>query len=55
MIGLDHLAFLIAAGVVAGVAGLGLWMPVVFVLASIVGVFVHMQEINLPAVELQSP
>ena len=52
VIGLDHLAFLIAAGVVAGVAGLGLWMPVVFVLASIVGVFVHMQEINLPAVEL---
>ena len=52
VIGLDHLAFLIAAGVVAGVAGLGLWMPVVFVLASIVGVFVHMQDINLPAVEL---
>jgi urease accessory protein len=52
VIGLDHLAFLIAAGVVAGVAGLGLWMPVVFVLASILGVFVHMQDVNLPAVEL---
>ena len=52
VIGLDHLAFLIAAGMVAGVAGLGLWMPVVFVLASIAGVLVHMQEINLPAVEL---
>jgi urease accessory protein len=52
VIGLDHLAFLIAAGVVAGVAGLGLWMPVVFVAASIFGVVIHMQEINLPGVEL---
>jgi urease accessory protein len=52
VIGLDHLAFLIAAGVVAGVAGLGLWMPMVFVAASIVGVGIHMQEVNLPAVEL---
>jgi urease accessory protein len=52
VIGLDHLAFIVAAGIVAAIAGLGLWMPVVFVTASILGVFVHMQEINLPAVEL---
>ena len=52
VIGLDHLAFIVAAGVIAGVAGLGLWMPVVFVAASILGVFVHLQEINLPAVEI---
>lgn len=52
VIGLDHLAFLIAAGVIAGVAGLRLWMPAVFVVASIVGVFIHVQEFNLPAVEL---
>jgi len=52
VIGLDHLAFIVAAGIVAAIAGLGLWMPVVFVAASILGVFVHMQEINVPAVEL---
>ncbi len=52
VIGLDHLAFIVAAGVVAGIAGLGLWMPVVFVVASIFGVSIHLQEVNLPAVEL---
>jgi urease accessory protein len=52
VIGLDHLAFILAAGVVAGVAGLGLWMPVVFVVASILGVSIHLQAVNLPAVEL---
>jgi urease accessory protein len=52
VIGLDHLAFIVAAGLVAGVAGLGLWMPAVFVVASILGVVVHMQEINLPAAEI---
>jgi urease accessory protein len=52
VIGLDHLAFIVAAGLVAGIARLGLWTPVVFVVASICGVFVHMQEIDLPAAEL---
>jgi urease accessory protein len=52
VIGLDHLAFIVAAGVIAGIAGLGLWMPVVFVVASILGVSIHLQEVNLPAVEL---
>src|SRR5688572_14982604 len=52
VIGLDHLAFIVAAGVVAGVAGLGLWMPVVFVAASILGVFAHMQAINVPGAEM---
>jgi urease accessory protein len=52
VIGLDHLAFIVAAGIVAGIAGLGLWMPAVFVLASILGVVVHLQEIDLPAAEI---
>jgi urease accessory protein len=52
VIGLDHLAFIVAVGVIAGVAGLGLWMPVVFVAASILGVFVHMQEITIPGFEI---
>ena len=52
VIGLDHLAFIVAAGVVAGIAGLGLWMPAVFVAASIIGVFIHIQEIDRPATEV---
>lgn len=52
VIGLDHLAFIVAAGLIAGVARLGIWMPIVFVVASIAGVFIHVQEINLPLVEL---
>ena len=56
VIGLDHLAFIVAAGVIAGAAGLGLWMPAVFVAASIFGVFVFTRlrisrpDSNWPAV-----
>jgi urease accessory protein len=52
VIGLDHLAFIVAAGLVAGVAHLGIWIPIVFVVASIAGVFVHVQGVDLPLVEL---
>ena len=52
VIGLDHLAFIVAAGVVAGAAGLGLWLPVLFVAVSILGVVVHLQAIDLPLAEL---
>ena len=51
VIGLDHLGFLIAAGLVAGVAGLGLAMPVAFVAASLIGVAVHVQEVDIPLAE----
>jgi len=52
VIGLDHLAFIVAVGLVAGVARLGTWLPIVFVVASIVGVLVHLQDVDLPLVEL---
>jgi urease accessory protein len=52
VIGLDHLAFIVAAGVIAGVAGLGFAVPLAFVVASILGVAVHLMEWNIPAVEL---
>lgn len=52
VVGLDHLAFLVGAGLIAGVLGLGLWVPAVFALASILGVAIHLMEINLPLVEL---
>src|SRR5690606_8881131 len=51
VIGLDHLAFLIAAGVAAGAAGLGLWLPILFVAASIGGVVLHLQAVDLPVAE----
>jgi urease accessory protein len=52
VIGIDHLAFLLAVGVAVGVAGLALWMPAVFVAASAVGVALHVQAIGIPGVEL---
>ncbi len=52
VIGLDHLAFLVAAGAIAGALGLNRWVPVAFVAASLLGVAVHLREIDLPAVEL---
>jgi len=52
VIGLDHLAFLIAVGVAVGVGGLSLALPVAFVVASALGVVIHLFEFNLPGVEL---
>jgi urease accessory protein len=51
VIGLDHLAFIVAAGIAAGVLGLGRMSPLAFVAASIAGVFVHLALIDVPAVE----
>ena len=52
VIGLDHLAFIVAAGLLVGAAGLPLWLPLVFVAASLGGVAVHLALLGLPAVEL---
>jgi urease accessory protein len=52
VIGLDHLAFLIAVGVAVGVGGLSLALPVVFVAASAIGVALHVNGMNLPGAEL---
>jgi len=52
VVGLDHLAFVIAAGLLAAVLPGGIWLPVTFVLASMVGTGVHLMEITLPAAEL---
>jgi urease accessory protein len=51
VIGLDHLAFVIAAGLLAAVMGRGLILPVVFVLASLAGTGVHLMRLDLPAPE----
>jgi urease accessory protein len=52
VIGLDHLAFLIAIGVAVGVFGLNLLLPVAFIAAMALGVLLHVNGAGLPAAEL---
>jgi urease accessory protein len=52
IIGLDHLAFLIALGIVVGVGRLSLVTPLLFLLAMACGVAVHVAALNVPATEL---
>lgn len=52
IIGPDHLAFMIAVGVVVGAGGLNLVVPLVFVAAMTVGVAGHVVGINIPAIEI---
>lgn len=51
VIGLDHLAFVITAGLLAAVTGRGLSIPVAFVLASLGGTGLHLMSLDLPAPE----
>jgi urease accessory protein len=51
LIGIDHLAFLVAVGVVVGLAGLNLVLPSIFVGLSAVGVLLHVKGVTIPAVE----
>ncbi len=51
IIGVDHLAFVIATGLLAAVTGLGIWLPAAFVVASLIGTGLHLQAINLIGVE----
>ena len=51
VIGLDHLAFVIAAGLLATAIGRGLMIPIAFVLASLVGTGIHLMSLDLPAPE----
>ena len=52
VIGPDHLAFLLAVGIVVGVGSLNLALPAVFVAAMAVGVAMHVNGIGLPAAEI---
>ncbi|MGB3201085.1 MAG: HupE/UreJ family protein, partial [Nodosilinea sp.] len=52
VIGLDHLAFIVAVGLLAAVSAWGIAIPVAFVLAAMVGTGLHLAEITLPAAEL---
>jgi urease accessory protein len=50
VIGLDHLAFVVAAGLLAAAVA-GLIIPLGFVLASLVGTGMHLMALTLPAPE----
>jgi urease accessory protein len=52
IIGVDHLAFIVAMGVAAGVAGLSLVIPTLFVVASALGVILHLKGVALPGTEV---
>jgi urease accessory protein len=47
VIGLDHLAFIVAVGVVVGVAGLNLIVPALFIVASAAAVALHVRGVTL--------
>ena len=53
VIGIDHLVFVIAVGLLAASSKkLGMIIPAVFVLATAIGTAIHLQSINLPVVEI---
>lgn len=52
VIGLDHLTFVVAVGLLAAVSSWGVAMPIVFVLTAMVGTGLHLAEVTLPAAEL---
>lgn len=51
VIGLDHLAFILAAGLLAAPRQRGLLLLGAFVIASVLGAMLHLSEVDLPAGE----
>ena len=51
VLGPDHFAFVVAAGLLAAIAPRGVWIPVAFVLAGLAGTGMHLMRLNLPAAE----
>ncbi len=49
VIGIDHLAFIVAVGLVAGLARLQVAAPAMFIAASALGVGLHVGRIDIPA------
>ncbi|MBP7062627.1 HupE/UreJ family protein [Ferrovibrio sp.] len=52
IIGLDHLVFLLAAGLLAAPRQRFLLLPLAFILASLAGTLLHIQGIDLPGGEI---
>jgi urease accessory protein len=52
LIGPDHFAFIVAAGLLAVTRKQGILIPIAFVLTAMVGTGLHLANLNLPGVEL---
>jgi urease accessory protein len=52
IIGPEHLAFLIAVGIIVGTAGLNLALPVPYIAAMAIGVALHVSGMSIPAPEV---
>lgn len=52
VIGLDHFAFIVAAGLLAATKRNGIWIPVAFVLAALAGTGIHLLRLDLPGTEI---
>jgi urease accessory protein len=52
VIGIDHLAFIVAMGIAVGAAGLNLALPALFIAVSAVGVAMHVRGVTLPGAEV---
>ncbi len=52
VLGLDHLAFVIAVGIAAVALGSRFVLPLLFIAATLLGTGLHLMAINLPMVEL---
>ena len=52
IIGLDHLAALIAVGCLAALQARGLWLALAFVIAMVLGAALHVRELTLPGSEI---
>lgn len=52
VIGIDHLAFIVAMGTAAGVMGLNLALPALFIAVSAVGVALHVMGASVPGAEV---
>ncbi|XPM55997.2 MAG: HupE/UreJ family protein [Leptolyngbya sp. IPPAS B-1204] len=52
VIGLDHLAFVVAVGLLAATEPRGIVIPIAFILTAMLGTGLHLISVPLPAVEL---
>lgn len=52
VIGPDHLAFIVAVGLLAATKRRGIWIPAAFILAALAGTLLHLASVALPGVEL---
>lgn len=52
VIGVDHLAFVVAIGLLAATTVQGIMIPVGFVLASMLGTALHLMQLPVPGIEL---